>query len=594
MGEVTVAGDSSVEAPSGWRGHARRVLSSRPFAAALVLNLALFLATYAAFTARFQANDDAMMMLAGAGVGRTVYASAYLGYTHVFIGWVLKQLYSLSLGVPWYALSLVSGLLMAHVVYLYVALRRHSLSGLAFYLLYFVLVGVRLLLGLQFTIVSTLLAVAGFLLVLEAGGDPSQDEGEHAPVSRVKLLLGVLLILWGSCMRFYGALLGFGVAAPLAALLLVRSWKTATPRSRAALGALGLAFPLCVVVFLASNATYASNPDTRDFLRRSGLASRVLNGAADTLVEPAEIKRRIEAVGWSQNDFLMLKTWFALDSEVYAGDRLEQLVSGLPVSNARLGLRELAGRAVKPLEHPLVTGCLLLLALGLVCFRFNPGGWWATGGVVAMVLVAIVYMVLFQKTPPRRAYFPLAAFLALLPLIGAPSLGPIDLARANLLRRATAAVLVVLALCLSGLALIRERERSAKFVSVQNLHRGALQALAPKRTQLYVVWAGAMFWEMLPPFADLSHLQTLVAPDAFPFPSTVETLRILGEGDLYQAIAQRDDVFLVLSRKHVGSRVLYQRYMREHYDLEVELKVVAENPLFFVFSGEVKAEEPGR
>ena len=75
-------------------------LEHAPFRMALGINVLLFLLTYACLTPRFLWNDDPMMMLLAAGVGRVAEPTSYLTFTHILIGWVLKNLYSLAIDVP--------------------------------------------------------------------------------------------------------------------------------------------------------------------------------------------------------------------------------------------------------------------------------------------------------------------------------------------------------------------------------------------------------------------------------------------------------------------------------------------------------------
>ena len=134
-----------------------RVLKNRPLMLAMGANLVLFFATYLVWTPGFQSNDDPMMMLLTAGVGRTVEPSLYLGFSHVIVGWMLKHLYALTIHVPWYAFYLIGGLFAAHSTLLFLVLERtQRLSALLLYLVYFLMVGVDLLLNLQFTVTSGL------------------------------------------------------------------------------------------------------------------------------------------------------------------------------------------------------------------------------------------------------------------------------------------------------------------------------------------------------------------------------------------------------------------------------------------------------
>ncbi|MGE0710025.1 MAG: hypothetical protein AB7N76_25760 [Planctomycetota bacterium] len=582
------------DSQAGARGPGRAGGERRRAALALGLNLALFLTTYALFTVRFHCNDDPRMMLVTAGLVKSTAPSPFTPFLHVSLGWLLQRLYGLSLAVPWYPLLLIASLLAAHGALLYLALRRHGRPALAGYLVYFAAVGVRLISELQFTIVAAVLSLAGLLLVLEAGGLGQEAEAEQPPpAARPLLVTGLALLLWGWLFRALAGALVVGLSAPLLLLLGRRCLLAAASPARAAArvaacglgGGLGLALAL-----LAVNAwAFAADPDARGFWRANGLITAVNDFDVDLRLGPEELARHIAAAGWSENDYKLLKSWLVIDPALYAPERYEAFLAGVPRTNLHLGVVALAARAAEPLAHPLVRRALVLLALALCWLRVGREARWGLLGVLALLVAASAALCLFLKPMPRRVFFGLTPLIALLPALGLPARALPAPGRA---RRLAGGVLLLLVAAQTALFARDELRRSRLLAAGAPAYRRALLGLAAQPRRVYVSWAFACDLELLPPFTDLRELPPLLIVDAYPYPGTRIALRELGIDDLSLALARRPDVLLVTHQARLPALVLYLRYLREHHGLEVEVRAVQRNDLFAVLALTPKGAAP--
>ena len=211
--DATAEGDS--QGAEGARHEARPILWRLALPLASGLNALLFSLAYVLFVPRFIWNDDPMMMLLAAGVGRTVEPTMELVTTHYFIGWALSRLYSLALDIPWYGLYLVAGLFTAHTTFLFLCLRaRPTALSIVLYLLFFASSGVLLLLQLQFTITATWLSTCGLLCM----GPTSCGDMMRARFGGVaRNALATALVVGGGLMREEGMYLAVAVAWPLLA-----------------------------------------------------------------------------------------------------------------------------------------------------------------------------------------------------------------------------------------------------------------------------------------------------------------------------------------------------------------------------------------
>ncbi|MGE0706526.1 MAG: hypothetical protein AB7N76_17730 [Planctomycetota bacterium] len=562
----------------------RAALERAPLRAALALNVALFALVYGAFRVYFRGNDDPMMMLLAAGVGRTASASPYLLFSNVLVGLALEGLYGLTLAVPWYPLYLIGGLFLAHTALLYVVLRRHGAPGLGLYLGWFVLAGVEGLLGLQFTIVGMTLALGGLALLFEAGREEPADERRGWRLAAA----GAALVVLGSLVRFLSALLATGVAAPLLALTLLDALRGARP-ARRALAGYGAALLLSLLAHGLDRAACARDPGAAEFFRRNDPVTAVLDRGEDGWIPPEELERRIAAVGWSRNDFLMFRGWSLLNDEVFATERVQRFVADLPAWNRRLGWAGARAVVAGILAEAAVRRAGLALLLLAACVLWDRRALLAALATLGLILAALGALTLVQKSPPPRVYLPLAAWAALLPLLlGPPLLAPSRGARAaapgGFARRVVAGVALCLGL-LGGAAQVWDlAARSGRAAEVHAEHARALAALGADRGRLYLTWTGSLAWESMRPFAPLEPLRGLVALETRYYATTRATLAAFGVRDPYLALAQRRDVRAVIWRRNAPiALAAYRAFMREHYGLDVTLEPELETAFFGVY-----------
>ena len=97
----------------------RKFIQNKPFLSSMLLNLGLFFVFFTVFYCRYGTTDDIEMQMVLAGKGVLQEPSAYLRWTHIFIGQVLSSLYSYLPSFPWYSLylSLAHFLGMSAVLY---------------------------------------------------------------------------------------------------------------------------------------------------------------------------------------------------------------------------------------------------------------------------------------------------------------------------------------------------------------------------------------------------------------------------------------------------------------------------------------------
>ena len=552
-------------------------------AVAVSITLVLFLITYLVYTPGFLFNDDPMMMLLVAGVGRVVEPTIYLNYTHVFIGSVLKHLYSITMDFPWYALYLIATLFAAHATFLYLIIKRNPcFLALLLYLVYFFLVAVNLLINLQFTISSILVSIAGFLLMVTDDDEKRVDQpaGLRSCLT-TRIGVGFLLIVLGSLIRFDGMILACLLVTPV---FIQRLRRPLFPAVLPPVLLLVVAVILCFGLARLNSIAYSRDSNARGFHQRNKAAIQFLNYNAERRVDPATMQRIINESGLSLNDFAMFKTWFFMNDQLYNESSLKEMVSQLPNRNVHVNFADVYDSLQTIWNDAFVHNCIVCFAFLLVLNPLNRRNRVLIIAILCLIPALVLYLIHFAKPPPPRVYFAIISYLALVPLMLAASHRFGGLSRFGHVRLGIGLLLflVVIAHGWSAFAACHYQSRQNRIND--DLYRQTIRNLDPNDHQLYFSWTGAPAWQLISPFGDLRFLENLVAPDSRQEPSTKAVLDHFGIDDIYVALSGTSDVFLVVHSGHAKYKLAhYREYMREHYEMAVTWKRVAVNPWFEVY-----------
>jgi hypothetical protein len=543
----------------------------RSLALALAAVATLFAIALALWTPRFRTNDDPLVAMIASGTGIALRPDPHLIFTHVLLGKALNVLYTVAARRPWYGLFLVSSQLLAHIILAAVCLgtRRRVAGALAANALFFLCVGLPLLLDLQFTSTAVFVASAGLLALLAL---PPSAEAE---TPRPRLAVAVLLVVLGSLIRFDGLLLALLPAAALAVVW----WPAFTPAERprrrnAILAALLLALGLRV----ADRAAYALQPEWRAFLE--------LNDQLRTLLDwrrlpygpgTAGIYAR---AGFSENDAALLRTWFYADPSVFSTSRLGELVRAarahVPEGGGPSPLARLQTAFQRDAFHPLALVFPVLAWLGGTTRR-------DAAALLAAALAAgtvAVWLAVSGRAP----------FHVLYPILAFPPAAALLRVSAHGRRRGVAIVLLALLAAPAAFVAARRAEAESADARARNRElRASLAALGTRSDRLVVAWAAAIPFESILPLEDAGYLEglrlySLGWPERSPVADRM--LRAFAVDDLARALFDRKDVVLVTPSERLP---LLETYARERMGRSVRLSRVLRTESFSVFAARPEA-----
>jgi hypothetical protein len=579
----------------------------------VVVNLVLFAAVYALFTARFNTRDDTGMMLLAAGKLISLHPSEYLLFTNVLIGHLLKGAYTLAPALPWYAWYLVATLFASHVALLYTALRRsNTVVTLALFVLYMVAYGAYMLVSLQFSMVASMAALAGLALLFAAPIDASEDRSLpsafQAAMRSGSLWCGAALLVWSWMIRVESCVLI--VACVLPVFLVEAVMKRTRTRCLQALPAFAVALLLGAAVYGYNTSRYA-HWGTENAIEHNRLIAKFVDFKLASRLTVAQETLDVirERTGVSIYDYETMMNWFFLDERLYTAANIRVMIeeietqSGLVANDAAQRARDVDFANKRRNEwmernwQELKSPTLWAVAMFALCVLAL--GWNITiaRGIQTFVLLAIIaaevvyiHYLTFLRDAPERVLYPLYACIALVTFVlieqtdtretaseAKPVSKPTPLPP-MMLARVCGAGLATLYLLWGSVGAVKEYAALSEEIKRDNAkYHTVLTALKPSTSKLYVIWADGFPLKGITPFESLAPLDSMHSvwlSWCQRLPTSKEILAKYGVQDLYRALVERDDVVMLLVANQLMNPSLlyhkhYERFMQAHYLMKV-------------------------
>ena len=256
---------------------------------------------------KFGAIDDYFMAARLAGALGTDY-NPHLIFVNAIYGYALLPLYHLFPKIGWYYIGEMFAVFLSFTVIGYVLLQRCGERwGAVLATLFTALFASDFYLVVQFTQCASILSAAGMLLFAY---------GVVEKRSTAPFVLGVVLMLWGSVMRWQAFLMGMPFFCLGMLFIFKDCWKV---KWRVIVG--------LVVMFAGAFAMHSWDqkiyqaPEYTDFIKFQG--PRVTFGDNGNYNQNA-VYEDAEELGLSGKDFHMLSNWVMYDTEVFSVDSIKQ------------------------------------------------------------------------------------------------------------------------------------------------------------------------------------------------------------------------------------------------------------------------------
>lgn len=394
-----------------------------PFKRALTYSLAInlfFLALCLFFgDLKFGAIDDYFMAARLTGALGTDY-NPHLIFVNAIYGYALLPLYHLFPKIGWYYIGEMFSVFLSFTVIGYVLLQRCGERwGAILASLFTALFASDFYLVVQFTQCASILSAAGMLLFaygvisMDSIGPTGLQNDMRANIQKaVPFALSVLLMLWGSVMRWQAFLMGMPFFCLGMLFIFKHCWKS---KWRVIVG-LAILFVGAFTMHHFDQQIYQS-PEYADFVKFQG--PRVALGDKENFNQNA-VYEDAEEIGLSGKDFQMLKEWIHYDTEVFSVDSLKRytdIISAYRDPNPpQLIPRNLLNALSHSIHSPLFWTWFILC---LIAYITNPNKFLYLWTSLAIVLALMAYLLAMGRLVYRvESGFWLYAAVLAIPLFG--------------------------------------------------------------------------------------------------------------------------------------------------------------------------------
>ena len=336
---------------------------------------------------KFGAIDDYFMAAVLTGAHGTDY-NPHLLFVNAIYGYALLPLYHLFPKVGWYYIGEILAVFASFTVIGYVLLRRCGERwGLLLATLFTAMFASDFYLVIQFTQCASILSAAGMLLFGYGVVDCRAPKGARNDVI-IPIVLGVLLLLWGSVMRWEAFLMGmpfFGVGL---LFYLKQCWKFKWVTVAGLVAMFAGAYTMHHFdASLYKNAEYAPYVDIQGPRAALGDVSNYNQNA---------VYEDMEEMGKSGVDYHMLTEWTFYDTETFAVDSMQAIVDVIGQYRDKIERGDIPRLLLSALGHSLRSPlfwtwfifCLLIWATDRKKFLYL----WASLAVILYLMSMLLAM----------------------------------------------------------------------------------------------------------------------------------------------------------------------------------------------------------
>ena len=394
-----------------------------PFKRAITYSVAInlfFLALCLIFgDLKFGAIDDYFMAAKLTGALGTDY-NPHLIFVNAIYGYALLPLYHLFPSIGWYYIGEMFSVFLSFTVIGYVLLQRCGERwGAVLAALFTALFASDFYLVVQFTQCASILSAAGMLLFaygvisMDSIGPTGLQNDMRANIQKaVPFALSVLLMLWGSVMRWQAFLMGM----PFFCLGMLFIFKDCWKVKWRVIAGLAILFVGAFAMHSWDQKIYQA-PEYADFVKFQG--PRVTFGDNSNYNQNA-VYEDAEELGLSGKDLHMLSNWIMYDTEVFSVDSIKQYSALIPpyrTNNPKeLIPRDLLNALAHSLRSPLFwvwfAFCIIVYCTQRRKFLYL----WSS---LALILALLAYLMVMGRLVYRvESGFWLYAAVLAVPLFG--------------------------------------------------------------------------------------------------------------------------------------------------------------------------------
>lgn len=372
---------------------------------------------------KFGAIDDYFMAARLTGALGTEY-NPHLIFVNAIYGYTLLPLYHLFPKIGWYYIGEIFSVFLSFSIIGYVLLQRCGEHwGSIFTILFTTLFASDFYLVVQFTQCASILNASGMLLFaygvvsINAPRDcavpiGTRNDSRHILLSTIPFILSVILMLWGSVMRWQAFLMGM----PFFCLGMLFIFKDCLKAKWYIIAGLAVLFTAAYSIHFWDQNIYKASEYT-DFVKFQ--EPRVTLGDNSNYNQNA-VYEDSEEQGLSGKDYHMLTEWVIYDTETFSADSLKRytdIIQAYRDSNpTQLVPRNLLHALSHSIHSPLFWTWFILC---LIAYLTNPNKFFYPWASFALILALMAYLLAMGRLVYRvESGFWLYAAVLTIPLYG--------------------------------------------------------------------------------------------------------------------------------------------------------------------------------
>ena len=377
-----------------------KIIQKHPLLTAVILNSCFLLAAFIFCDPKYETADDFIedAILSGSMSGTP---DAHLLYSNIILGYLLKGLYTVIPSVSFYFFFLIILGFCAITAALWLILSNCKkdndvLMGILMCSIFLVFFTKDIYVLPQFTKAAAIACTVGGLVFLKGIWD---KDGKNI----IRIICGIVLTLGGCMLRMnviYLSLPFLFISFCNRYYMYVKS--NDDPKNKYAIEILKrvacciLLIALAYLMLFLNNCIWDKDPDYARFRRMEPSRYEITDAPYTNNFE--DIKPEMDSIGVSFNDYIMMKTWSFVDSEIFNEEKLQDFISiqNRYSSSKPSGLKDIADdfADLDLLDYSIVWGLVILAAAYCIFSRKSVVFSVAT---VLLSLALIVAMIMYGR-----------------------------------------------------------------------------------------------------------------------------------------------------------------------------------------------------
>lgn len=556
----------------------QKIINNKFFALVIVIiiNSVFFIACNHSFELKYEQVDDFIIMNLISKMDGNY--SLYGIQIHPIICGIIILLYKTSININWYTIYMLAMQFIAFTIIGTVFINKNKSIGIPLYIGFIFMVYSKMLSYIQYTTISMLCITSGLILLIDSMKDITV-------INKLKLATSILMIVIGCMIRFSTII----IALPFIGIYFI--CKIIKEKNVKVIKIALLLIVSILLVNVSFNVIYNINPTYKEFLKFHDARTYLHDY---NWMNYSSNKEVFDNAGWSQNDRDIFYAYCFGDEQVFNYNTLKNLKETALNNQKNINILQRISNTFDNFTNSiedrmykyifLVTALLVIINNLFIIFKKEKDERNDTIKVsfINLILIAVLGMhclFIFLNRPMFRVVISLY-------IIGTAILMYVSLDNIKYLKKKTIKIIFAILMLFISILEFEQNVSYAKNYNVNNfsVYREILEYTNSHKENAY--------------------LYTLVMHDRFlAYPvyekiedSTFSNVRPLGDWDTYtknyydfkerynidnliESLYKKNNVYLISGDVIWGEKYkeyinIIQKYIKEHYNVEVECNVI--------------------